>query len=160
MEVDEYEWKSGSELEIQGIQQNASTYVIPGGINGLEILCNASYPVEWHYVPDEVRILSVLYPALAITIFVGTYHINTKGIHYVLVQHTELNLLSLSVGAEARRESRDINDPSTFSYSMRLSLIGETNLYTGNYVCKMAGDKFTDQLSTTVFLFWEGKCEK
>jgi hypothetical protein len=68
MEVDEYEWKSGSELEIQGIQQNASTYVIPGGINGLELLCNASYPVEWHYVPNEVCIMyfTCTYPVLAI----------------------------------------------------------------------------------------------
>jgi len=54
LEVDVYEWKTGTELEIQGIQLNRTTYIIPGDIVGLILVCNASYPLEWEFMHDEV----------------------------------------------------------------------------------------------------------
>ena len=55
MEVDEYEWKTRSEFEVEGIRVNDSTYVIPGDIIGLVLSCDASYPVEWEVEANEVN---------------------------------------------------------------------------------------------------------
>jgi len=54
METDDYRWKSGNEMEIQGITHNQTTFIIPGDIHGLVISCNASYAIEWEFAPDEV----------------------------------------------------------------------------------------------------------
>ena len=64
--------------------------------------------------------------------------------------------MSLSINAQARREVEDINQPSSFKYSMRLVLIGESNLFSGKCICKMTGEQFSDGLSSSVYLFWEG----
>lgn len=54
MEADDYRWKSGSELEIEGVTINKTTFVIPGDIHGVVISCNAPYPIDWNFEPDEV----------------------------------------------------------------------------------------------------------